>query len=168
MKIIDEIAPVLQKIPAEHYEKLATEILAAERIFVSGAGRSGLLSRTFAMRLFHLGIRTFVTGETITPAISRNDLLVSCSGTGETATTRHFAEVARNVGAKICLVTAQPNSTLAGMADILVPLPAERSEQISNSLYEQILFLFLEQTVEVLRGKIRQQPDLKKIHANLQ
>jgi len=44
-------------------------ILDAKRIYVTGAGRSGLIARAFAMRLLHLGFDVFVVGETVTPAI---------------------------------------------------------------------------------------------------
>ncbi|NLO77568.1 MAG: 6-phospho-3-hexuloisomerase, partial [Methanomicrobiales archaeon] len=44
------------------------ELVGAERIYVMGAGRSGLVAKGFAMRLMHLGMHSYVVGETITPA----------------------------------------------------------------------------------------------------
>ncbi|MEM2817946.1 MAG: SIS domain-containing protein, partial [Archaeoglobaceae archaeon] len=49
----------------------------AERIFVVGIGRSGLVAKAFAMRLMHLGYKAFVIGETTTPRIEAGDLLVA-------------------------------------------------------------------------------------------
>ncbi len=43
------------------------ELLSAKRIYVMGAGRSGLIAKAFAMRLMHLGMHSYVVGETITP-----------------------------------------------------------------------------------------------------
>jgi Predicted sugar phosphate isomerase involved in capsule formation len=45
-----------------------------------GAGRSGLVAKAFAMRLMHLGMISYVVGETITPALQTGDLIVVLSG----------------------------------------------------------------------------------------
>ena len=49
------------------------EILGADRIYVMGAGRSGLVAKAFAMRLMHLGLKSYVIGETITPAMRSSE-----------------------------------------------------------------------------------------------
>ncbi|MEM0320045.1 MAG: SIS domain-containing protein, partial [Candidatus Nezhaarchaeales archaeon] len=67
-------------------------------ILIVGAGRSGLIGRAFAMRLMHLGFRTYVVGETITPAIGPNDVLIAISGSGSTAIVVTAAEAAKKVG----------------------------------------------------------------------
>ena len=59
-------------------------LLSAKRVFVIGAGRSGLVAKAFAMRLMHLGLDIHVVGETITPALREGDILVVVSGSGET------------------------------------------------------------------------------------
>ena len=59
-------------------------MLAAQRVYVAGAGRSGLIARAFAMRLLHLGFDVYVVGETVTPALQPGDTLVVFSGSGET------------------------------------------------------------------------------------
>ena len=48
----------------------------ASRIFVAGAGRSGLCIRAAGMRLMQMGKSTYIVGETITPSIQAGDLLV--------------------------------------------------------------------------------------------
>ena len=52
------------------------KILNARRIYVMGAGRSGLVAKGFAMRLMHLGFQSYVVGETITPALQKGDVIV--------------------------------------------------------------------------------------------
>ncbi len=47
------------------------------KVLVVGAGRSGLVGRAFAMRLMHLGFRSYVLGETITPSVGEGDLVVA-------------------------------------------------------------------------------------------
>ena len=66
--ILDELRAVLSKVPAAESDAFVTDILSARRIFVAGAGRSGLAGRAFAMRLMHFGFDAFVIGEIATPA----------------------------------------------------------------------------------------------------
>ncbi|WP_067053298.1 6-phospho-3-hexuloisomerase [Methanofollis ethanolicus] len=97
-------------------------ILAAQRIYVVGAGRSGLVARAFAMRLMHLGMESYVVGETITPALQEGDLLVAFSGSGETHSIVEFCATAQALGGLVCLLTATPDSTLGRIAEIVVDL----------------------------------------------
>jgi 6-phospho-3-hexuloisomerase len=98
------------------------EILAAKRIYIAGAGRSGIISRAFALRLLHLGFDVYVVGETITPALRPGDTLVVFSGSGETHTMATFCTTVRDLGGRICLVTASPDSTMGRMADCVINL----------------------------------------------
>ncbi|QYO62744.1 hypothetical protein [Leptolyngbya sp. 7M] len=75
--ILDENRRVLDKISYFALEQLAQTITVANRIFVFGGGRSGLVMRMTAMRLMHLGCQVYVVGETITPSIARGDLLIA-------------------------------------------------------------------------------------------
>jgi len=97
-------------------------VLRAQRIYVAGAGRSGLMAKAFAMRLMHLGFESYVVGETITPAMAEGDLLVAFSGSGETRSIADICRTARAVGGTVALVTSTPDSTIAKTADLLVVL----------------------------------------------
>jgi 6-phospho-3-hexuloisomerase len=97
-------------------------ILAAERVYVAGAGRSGLIARAFAMRLLHLGFDVYVVGETVTPALRRGDTLVVFSGSGETHSMATFCSTVKNLGGFICLITASPDSTISRIAECVVNL----------------------------------------------
>ncbi len=98
------------------------EILSAKRIYVAGAGRSGLIARAFGLRLMHLGLSTYVVGETITPAFLSGDTLVMFSGSGETHSMVSICGTAHDLGGKVCLVTASPDSRMGRMADSVVNL----------------------------------------------
>jgi Predicted sugar phosphate isomerase involved in capsule formation len=102
--------------------RFVDEMLAARRIYVAGAGRSGLVSRAFAMRLMHIGFESFVVGETITPALLAGDTLVAFSGSGETNSIVDICETAKDIGAKICLITFSPESRSAQLAECIVTL----------------------------------------------
>lgn len=47
-------------------EKLVTEFLNPKKIFVADAGRYGFMSKSFAMGMMHMGINSYIIGETVT------------------------------------------------------------------------------------------------------
>ena len=98
------------------------EILSAKRVYVAGAGRSGFVAKAFGLRLMHLGYNTYVVGETITPAYISGDTLVMFSGSGETHSMVSICEAAKELGGKVCLITASPGSRMGRMADCVVNL----------------------------------------------
>ena len=109
----------------EEVEVLLREILAAKRVYVMGAGRSGLVARAFAMRLMHLGLTSYVVGETVTPALDRGDLVVVFSGSGETRSIADIAESAKGIGVRLCLITAKRDSRIARIADCRVVIETQ-------------------------------------------
>jgi 6-phospho-3-hexuloisomerase len=98
------------------------EMLSAKRVYVAGAGRSGFIAKAFGMRLMHLGFDTYVVGETVTPALLPGDTLVVFSGSGETLSMVSICGTAKQLGGKICLITASPDSRMSRMADCVVNL----------------------------------------------
>jgi 6-phospho-3-hexuloisomerase len=121
---LDEICGNIEKyreadVDTEHVKRFVRMIVSARRIFVYGAGRSGLIGKCFAQRLMHLGLQTYALGETITPSMSKKDVLVSISGSGGTTSTLAIARGAKMLGAKVIAMTAHPKSRLARMADLV-------------------------------------------------
>ena len=97
-------------------------LLKAKRIYVAGAGRSGLIARAFAMRLLHLGYDVYVVGETVTPALAPGDTMVVFSGSGETVSMATICATVKGLGGTICLITASPESKISKIADCVVNL----------------------------------------------
>lgn len=177
--ILDELRSVLSKVQSAESSALVEDILAARRIFVAGAGRSGLAGRAFAMRLMHFGFDAFVIGEIATPAYSYDDLLVVCSGSGETGSLVSIADKARRIGGKIALVTIVPDSSIGRIANrcLTIPAPSPKaragqtlpSVQPMGSLFEQALLLVLDAIILELmarRGVISEEMFTR--HANLE
>lgn len=52
---LDELSEVFARMSDENVRELLEEIKNAKRVFLLGAGREGLSTREFAMRLMHLG-----------------------------------------------------------------------------------------------------------------
>ena len=97
-------------------------LLKEKRIYVAGAGRSGLIALAFAMRLLHLGYDVYVVGETVTPALVPGDTMVVFSGSGETISMATFCAAVKGLGGTICLITASPESKISKIADCVVNL----------------------------------------------
>lgn len=122
-------------------EALIRALTTARAVFVTGQGRTGLVARGFAMRLAQLGKPAHVVAETTVPPIAQTDVLVACSGSGETMVTCGYAERSRKLGASVVAVTGRPGSRLTQTADLVVHLPTPTSLQLGNSRFEQSLWL---------------------------
>lgn len=118
--IIEELQRSISQLDEEETERMAELLLQSNKIFVAGAGRSGLMGRAFAMRLMHVGKEAYVVGETVTPGIEQGDVLVLGSGSGETKGLISMAEKAKGVGAEVVAVTIAPDSTVGRLAGYTV------------------------------------------------
>jgi 6-phospho-3-hexuloisomerase len=175
--VLDEITAVFQRIDPEEVAALVTELRLACRIFVTGAGRSGLVLKMAAMRLMHLGLTVHVVGETTSPAIRAGDLLLAASGSGTTAGVVKAAETAVAQGARVAAYTTSKSSPLANAAAAVVLIPAAQktdhssavTRQYSGSLFEQVLFATTEAVFQSLWDEDAAAPeDLWQRHANLE
>lgn len=139
-KTIRHIAGNIEKsadqVESESVDSFLKAIVAAKRIFIYGAGRSGLAARTFAMRLVHLELSTFVIGETITPSTREDDLFICISGSGETSSVIDYARSAKKVGCVVACITSYPESTLAKLADLVIRVKGKTKKDIREGDYE--------------------------------
>lgn len=93
------------------------------RVFIMGEGRSGLVGEGFAMRLRQMGFHAHVIGESTTPRVRKRDLVIVISGSGATSTNVARCEIIINqIKARIILITANPESILGRLADLVVEL----------------------------------------------
>ena len=123
-----KIRAIAKTISDDDAEKFIQEMLRAKRIYVIGAGRSGLVAKAFAMRLMHLGLQAYVVGETITPALNKGDVMVIFSGSGRTKTVADLAETAKEIGGRICLITSNAESRIGKISDCLVIIEHHRDD----------------------------------------
>ncbi|MDI6719253.1 MAG: 6-phospho-3-hexuloisomerase [Methanomicrobiales archaeon] len=117
----------------DEVDAFVDELMKANRIFVMGAGRSGLVAKAFAMRLMHLGFQSFVVGETITPALRPGDVMVVFSSSGETKTVADLAETAKGIGGRICLITSRRDSRIGRISDCIVTIESHRDRDLEES-----------------------------------
>jgi 6-phospho-3-hexuloisomerase len=175
--ILNELERTLAAVSDAEIAVAQRMILTANRVFVTGAGRTGLALKMVAMRLMHLGLAVHVAGDATTPAIGPGDLLLVASGSGTTAGPVHAAEVAVKTGARVLALTATPASILGMLAKGLVVVPAAAkqdhggiiSEQYAGALFEQSVLLIMDAMFQALwheRGESAE--ELWKRHANLE
>lgn len=176
--IINELGSTLKGVDPQETARLEDAILAAKKVYFAGAGRSLLMIRGFAMRMMHLGLRSYVVGETVTPAIEPGDLLVIGSGSGETGALTIVATKAKKLGAKVALITHNANSTIGKQADLVVQITlasGTKKLQPSGSTFEQSMLILCDAMVlEMLeRGRLLAENEdidtyIMKRHANLE
>src|SRR6478735_5403911 len=111
-EILKELKHSADLIADEEAEKLVNGILESKKVFVAGAGRSGFMAKSFVMRLMHMGFDAFVVGETVTPSLEEDDILIIASGSGETKSLVSMAEKAKTIHASVAVVTISPESTI--------------------------------------------------------
>lgn len=178
--ITAELKEALSSVEDARVDALAQRICAADRVFLTGAGRSLLMVRACAMRLMQLGLTVYVPGEVVTPSIRKGDLLIVASGSGETATVALMAKKAKEIGAELALITIVEGSTISRLADLVIPVDAastkiaeskKSSVQLGASLFELSVLLLLEAVVMlVVKKKGIDDPNklLMENHANLE
>jgi 6-phospho-3-hexuloisomerase len=151
--VLVEVGGALTATVGDQLEHLSEVLATADRVFVTGEGRSGLMAKAFAMRLMHLGLRVHVLGETTTPAVAAGDTVVAVSGSGTTPGTVRAAEQAQRVGAALHAVTTDPESPLAALAVSVLVVPAATKQrrpheaptiQPLSSLFDQTVHLLLD------------------------
>lgn len=130
--VAEEISTVLSNIDEEEALNLSTHIKEAKRVFVYGEGRSGLMGKAFAMRLMHGGFPVYVIGETITPSIEEDDLLIAISGSGSTGAILQYSSKAKESGAKVFLVTTNKESGIASICNGVLIIPAATKYRRKN------------------------------------
>ena len=186
--ILNNIRNAEEFLDDEAIDEFENVIIQSKNIFVTGAGRSGLAAKAFAMRLMHLGLSAYVVGETISPAIYEDDCIVAISGSGETNTIVSAAKIAKTRGSKVLALTSYPESSLGQLADtyILVKGRTNKEEDDENYMKRQIhgnytsltplgtafeltTLVFLDAIVSELMEKMQQtESDLKARHTVLE
>ncbi|MFV5782377.1 6-phospho-3-hexuloisomerase [Pediococcus acidilactici] len=150
-EVVQEVNTVMEKVQVEQINQAEKIITKDKRIFILGAGRSGLMAKGFAMRLMHIGYTVYVIGETITPSIQPGDVLVAVSGSGKTGSVLEPAEKAKQNGVKVVAVTSNGESPLGKLGDATIVVPGAtkggdgvQSIQLLSTLFDQSVHITLD------------------------
>lgn len=185
--ITEHIEQVSESLKLEEVRGMVDAMIGANKIFIYGAGRSGLVGKAFGMRLMHLDFDVYIVGETITPAFDEGDLLIAISGSGETKTIVDAAEIAKQQGGKVVAITSYANSSLGKIADVVVTIPGRAKTDVPTdyiarqmlteykwtapmgTLFEDSTMVFLDGIIALLMATFQKtEKDMKRKHATLE
>lgn len=177
--LLDELRAVVTRVDEQAVDDCCATLAGARKIAVCGCGREALQMKGLAMRLFHLGLPVSVAGDMTAPPLGPGDVLFASSGPGETGTVLSLMRTAREAGAAVLLITAQPASSAARLADRLILVPAQtmaddQGEKKSSafpmgSLFEGAMFVLFETMVLKLKQRLGVGDDaMRARHTNLE
>jgi 6-phospho-3-hexuloisomerase len=186
--VLKNIDNILKKINEDEVKTLLNLISQTNRIFIFGAGRSLLVGRSFGMRLMQIGFSVYIVGDTTTPAIKPDDLLITISRSGTTKSVNNVAETAKKIGSKILVISSNSKSYLNNLADYFLIINTENinykqeHDYESNKLkgkYENLgplgtIFelscniLLNSFIIKLMEFKHKSEKDLQELHANLE
>lgn len=172
-----EIEGPLLAMDEDAVARLAAEVLAARRIVIYAMGRELLSLRAFAMRLVHHGIDAHVAGDVTALPIGEGDLGIVSIGTGDLDMSRAMAGLIRKSGARLAVITAQPEGAVSKMADALFVIPAQTMANDIGSasilpmgtVYEIAMLVFVDLVAVQIRESTGQTlGDVRERHFNLE
>jgi 6-phospho 3-hexuloisomerase len=131
-QLLEDINEVTGMINAKDLDLLVGRIESSKRIYLVGEGRSGLVAKSFAMRLARLDKLVYVVGETVTPQISEGDLLIAITGSGETKTVLETVKIFRVLKGNVICISAQPDSAIVRISHEAVIIPANLPKRIGH------------------------------------
>jgi len=154
-------------------DEMLSAILEADKIFLYGVGRSGLMAKAFAIRLVQLGLDVFFVGESNTPMVESNAVAIIISNTGQTMSVVQTANIVRRIGAKAIAITSDPHSKLAHAAstNIIIADRIPQNEQMTHcaplgTVFEQATAMLLDGLVPILMTRLGESNDsMRKRHA---
>lgn len=174
--IVEELSASSQRVGTRGIDALISAIEGHSRIFVYGTGRSGLMLKALAMRLMQLGYEAYVVGETTTPSVTKGDLLVIASASGQTGSVVLTAESALRQGVDLFAVSSTATSELGRLhaIDVIIESGTKLSSsqvtvQPLGSLFEQMLLLLFDGAIlKIFESRDTVGDDMAKRHASLE
>lgn len=153
---IKELNDVFTMMDDSYIRELVEAVKKYNRIFTIGAGREGLATKAFAMRLTHMGKTSHWIWDDTTPALGEGDLLIAACGPGHIDTIDQVVRYAKGYGATIAVISASESGYCWDNADIKVKLPAAAyraegefvlTKQPMGNLFEQAMFILYDLVV---------------------
>lgn len=172
--VLNQVRATVDNVDDAEVIRLIEMMRAAKSVIVFGRGRSGFVGRGFVVRLTHLGIPAYFVGETVSPPVHEDDVIVLLSGSGETFSVVVTGQTAKKLGSKIVTITGAPDSTLAKIADLRILLRAptgdrQRTLAPLGTLFESASAIFLDGVVaELMRRVGATEESMRARHATLE
>lgn len=130
-------------------------------IFLAGAGRSGFVAKSFAMRLMHLGFYVYVLNESIAPPVNDGDIIIIISKSGRSNPITQIVDDSQFESVKLLAVCGDFNSNLAKKADANIVI--ESVEEDSVDLEDDEIGKFIDSYMAVFEGRDEVTSKLEKL-----
>ena len=172
--ILNQVRATVDNVDDGEVQRFIEMMRKARTVVVFGRGRSGFVGRGFVVRLTHLGMPAYFVGETVTPPVHEDDVVVLLSGSGETFSVVVTGQTAKRLGSRIVSITGAPDSTLGKMGDLTILLRAptgERQRSLAplGTLFEEAGAVFLDGVVaELMRLLGATEETMRARHATLE
>lgn len=178
MGAVKEIEQVFTRMQEVDVRGLMEAIKSTQRIFLLGAGREGISTKAFAMRLKHLGKEVYWIWDDTTPSICQHDLMICACGSADVGHENYITQKTKELGATLALITAANKGYILEIADIVVKVPAQAykavgdfvtSRQLMGNLFEQTLFILFDVIVMLLKEEMKiTDQDMTNRHRNVE
>lgn len=172
--ILNQVRATVDNVDDGEVRKLIGMMAKAKSVVVFGRGRSGFVGRGLVVRLLHIGIPASFVGETVSPPVHGDDVVVLLSGSGETFSVVVTGQTAKKLGSRIVTITGQSDSTLAKLADLTILLrtpTGDRQRQLAplGTLFEDAAGVFLDGIVaELMAHSGATEESMRSRHATLE
>jgi 6-phospho-3-hexuloisomerase len=171
-QLIEQVESIGICIDKSEILKFCEYLLSSEKIVVVGSGRSGLVGKSFSMRLVHLGLYSYLDTSHNCPAITNRDTILAISGSGETHSVIHTVQKAKDVGARILSITNTYDCALNDLSDHPFILPKSVNNELYfplGTLFELSAYIFLDGLFTELKAIVKCcEKNLRDRHNNLE
>lgn len=149
-------------------ERIINEILGARFVYIYGLGNSGLTANEFMLRLIRMGFQ----GQSISDShlmlinssiVSKKDLVIAFSVSGETMEVVNSAAIARKNKCRVLCITSFIDSSLAQNADYCFVVPNSAlidKDRFFNNQFPFIYVIDLLTTIFLENEMIRQKMNI--------
>lgn len=178
--VLDELTRALDAIDEEQTKLLIKNIRKARRVFVVGVGRVLLSLQAIVKRLNHMHIDTYYVGQIDEPEITKEDILIVASGSGNSIFPVAIAKKAKEISKDITVIHigSNPNGNMKKYSDVMVRIPVKtkenlpdeiESQQAMTTLFEQTLLIYLDIVCKLVNStRYYTEEQLRSHHANLE
>ena len=130
--IVENLLSLLKKIDGKRVGRFFQRIANHHgKIFCCACGRSGFILRGFCMRLMHLGFQAYFVGDTTTPPIAKEDVLIVLSGSGETPSLKAQVNQANDANAFVFGIVGTQDASISHTLDDYILLEAGSKTSVS-------------------------------------
>lgn len=143
---MDSIIQTSQLYSNELLEEAVASLLSAKQLGIFSYGDTTVPALNFQNRMMKIGYNIQMPnlpGENrhLARNFTEEDCVILVSYSGESKSNYNIAQILKRQGAKLIVVTAYPDSHIAKMADIILPLAISESQRIKVSTFSSQIAL---------------------------